>query len=321
MNMNKKPSIVFFGTPEFAVESLREIVKEGYEVKAVVTSVDKPAGRGMQLKESDVKKAAVELDIPVLQPEKLKAPEFIEKLQEINADLFIIIAFRMLPKEVWAMPRMGTFNLHASLLPEYRGAAPINWAVINGDTETGVTTFFLQHQIDTGDILLQEKISIGPEENVGSVYDRLMKLGARLTIRTLQGIADNSIVPVPQAHIPEDSLRPAPKLTKETSHIKWDSTSSEVINLIRGMSPYPGAWTELRSEISSPKIVKIYKAVKTGISSDNNPVGTVEIMNGRMFADTKNEKIEILEIQQQGKKKMSVSEYLLGAKLKNACFV
>lgn len=321
MNTDKKPTVIFFGTPEFAVESLMQIYKAGYEIKAVVTAPDKPAGRGMQIQFSDVKKAALELGLPVLQPEKLKNPEFLADLAAYDADIFVIIAFRMLPREVWGMPPLGTFNLHASLLPDYRGAAPINWAVINGDSETGVTTFFLQHQIDTGDILFQEKIKIGEDENVGSVYDRLMKLGADLTVKTLDSISAGTITPVPQSDIEAKAQRLAPKILKETSRIDWNKNSAVIHNLVRGMSPYPGAWTEMTAGGSPVKLIKIYKTSKTDIMSENPDPGKLTVENGKLFVDTADKKLEILEIQQQGKKKMSVSEYLLGAKLDNVRFV
>ncbi|MDE6080536.1 MAG: methionyl-tRNA formyltransferase, partial [Duncaniella sp.] len=255
--------IVFLGTPEFAVESLDAIVRAGHDVAAVVTMPDKPAGRGNRMFQSPVKVYALEHDIPVLQPVRLKDPEFVDTLRAINADLFVVIAFRMLPEVVWSMPPMGTFNLHASLLPRYRGAAPINRAVMNGDTETGVTTFLLKHEIDTGDILAQERIEILPSHNVGDVHDALMHLGARLTLETIERLADGTARPIPQ-----DSLTggvtptPAPKIFKEDCHIDWTRPAVEIHNLVRGLSPYPGAWTTL-TDIHA--------------SADRTPVGDVKI--------------------------------------------
>ena len=232
--------IVFFGTPEFAVTSLAKLVDEGYNVSAVVTMPDKEAGRGRKIIQSDVKKYAVEKGLEVLQPEKLKAPEFIDKLREINADLFIVIAFRMLPEVVWTMPRLGTFNLHGSLLPKYRGAAPINRAIMNGETETGVTTFFLRHEIDTGDIISSRKIQISDNDNVGTVYDILMHIGADMVIETVESILDGTLETRPQ---PEGEFTPAPKIFKEDCRIDWNRSAREIHNHIRGLSPYPAAFS------------------------------------------------------------------------------
>ncbi|MDE6768605.1 MAG: methionyl-tRNA formyltransferase, partial [Muribaculaceae bacterium] len=258
-NEDKKIKIVFFGTPEFAVASLDRLLKDGWDVAAVVTMPDKIAGRGHKLIESDVKKYAVEHGLRVLQPEKLKAPEFVDELRSIGADLFIVIAFRMLPEVVWGMPRLGTFNLHASLLPRYRGAAPLNWAVINGDTETGVTTFFLKHEIDTGDIIEQRKVEILPTDNVGDVHDRLMELGADMVAHTVSDIAAGNVTPQPQ---PEGEFIPAPKIFKETCRIDWAQSAVKIHNLIRGLSPYPAAWCEMEEIRSRGKYsdVKIYQS-------------------------------------------------------------
>ena len=262
--MTKKDlRIVYLGTPEFAVASLRALVEGGYNVVAVVTMPDKPAGRGHQMQFSDVKKYALSVGLPVLQPEKLKDEAFLEELRSYHADLQIVVAFRMLPEAVWTMPRFGTFNLHASLLPQYRGAAPINWAVMNGDKETGATTFMLKHEIDTGNMILQERIPIGPDENVGSVHDRLMEMGTGLVTRTVDLIIDcaSKGIEVPTTPQPEISeLRPAPKIFKEDCEIKFnEKTAEEVHNFVRGLSPYPAAWANLTIHGQTFENVKIYK--------------------------------------------------------------
>jgi len=311
-------SIIFFGTPEFAVASLQAIIDAGYNVKAVVTAPDKPAGRGMQLHQSDVKIAAVKNNLPVLQPVSLKDPDFVRQLRSLNADIFVIIAFRMLPQVVWEMPPLGTFNLHASLLPDYRGAAPINWAIINGDAQTGVTTFFLKHEIDTGDILSQQATAIGADENVGSLYERLMTMGADLTLRTLDDICNGNVRTVPQASLSLSEQRPAPKITKETSRINWGETTDVIHNLVRGMSPYPGAWTQLHGGGSEHRILKIFKTFKTERSVGGSIPGRITVESGNMYVDTADGRIQILEIQLQGKRRMPVSDFLLGAKLDDA---
>ena len=240
--MNAKDlRIVFMGTPEFAVPSLRALVAGGYRVVAVVTAPDKPAGRGQRLHESDVKIAARELGLPVLQPEKLRDPEFVETLRSLEPDLGIVIAFRMLPEVVWAMPRLGTFNLHASLLPQYRGAAPINWAIINGERETGVTTFLLNHEIDKGAILGQIRVPIGEEDTVGTMYEKLMQTGTGLVLETVERIAAGEVQPVEQQQIDDRTLKPAPKIFKEDCRIDWSQPGRRIIDFIRGLSPYPAA--------------------------------------------------------------------------------
>ena len=254
------PRIVFLGTPEFAVTSLDRIVSEGYNVVGVVTMPDKPAGRGHHLYQSPVKEYAVAHDIPVLQPVKLKDPEFVQALRDLKADLFIVIAFRMLPEVVWSMPPLGTFNLHASLLPKYRGAAPINRAVMNGESRTGVTTFMLKHEIDTGDVLRQEAIEIGPDENVGSVHDRLMELGSELVIDTIRHIVAGTLKPLPQEKMIVDKgvePTPAPKIFKEDCRIDWTRTAREVHNHVRGLSPYPAAWCVLKGDNTPEQEMKV----------------------------------------------------------------
>lgn len=308
--MTKKDlRIVYLGTPEFAAESLRALVEGGYNVVAVVTMPDKPAGRGHQLQQSDVKRYALSAGLPVLQPEKLKDEAFIEELRSYQADLQIVVAFRMLPEAVWAMPRLGTFNLHASLLPQYRGAAPINWAVMNGDTETGVTTFMLKHEIDTGNMIMQERIVIGRDENVGSVHDRLMALGAEVVTRTVDLIIDceNHGIPLPTTPQPETGeLRPAPKIFKEDCEIKFaEKSAEEVRNFVRGLSPYPAAWANLEINGQRFENVKIYA------------VGTID--NGQWTMDKssiivpcKEGAVRILELQVPGKKRMEVKAFLNG---------
>ncbi|MCH5225917.1 MAG: methionyl-tRNA formyltransferase [Muribaculaceae bacterium] len=305
--------IVFFGTPEFAVESLDAMVKAGFDIAAVVTMPDKIAGRGHKLIESDVKRYALEKGLKVLQPEKLKSPDFIETLRQINADLFVVIAFRMLPEIVWGMPPMGTFNLHASLLPKYRGAAPINWAVINGETKTGVTTFFLQHEIDTGDIISQEEIDILPEENVGDVHDKLMALGARIVVETIKKIEKGEAKAIPQ---PEGHHIPAPKIFKDTCWINWDKKAEEIHNLVRGLSPYPAAWSPLAEEKDPETVmdVKIFETSLKDFGLPNGSPGDIIIMKNRLFVSTGDQPIEIVSLQPAGKKRMDAAAFLRGYK-------
>ncbi|MDE5882179.1 MAG: methionyl-tRNA formyltransferase [Muribaculaceae bacterium] len=317
-NEDKKIKIVFFGTPEFAVASLDRLLKDGWDVAAVVTMPDKIAGRGHKLIESDVKKYAVEHGLRVLQPEKLKASEFVDELRSIGADLFIVIAFRMLPEVVWGMPRLGTFNLHASLLPRYRGAAPLNWAVINGDTETGVTTFFLKHEIDTGDIIEQRKVEILPTDNVGDVHDRLMELGADMVAHTVSDIAAGNVTPQPQ---PEGEFIPAPKIFKETCRIDWAQSAVKIHNLIRGLSPYPAAWCEMEEMRSRGKYsdVKIYQSALISdmpedslkLHNDLKP-GEVYVTKDRLFVKTGDGMLEIVSLQPAGKKRMNADAFLRG---------
>ncbi len=264
--MNAKDlRIVFMGTPEFAVPSLRALVDSGYHVVAVVTAPDKPAGRGQQLHKSDVKIAAEELGLPILQPEKLKAPEFIEAMRELQPDLSIVIAFRMLPEVIWAMPRLGTFNLHASLLPQYRGAAPINWAIINGETETGITTFLLNHEIDKGAILGQTRVPIAPEDNIGTLYDRLMHLGPSLVLETVERLATGDVQPMKQEGIDESVLKPAPKIFKDDCRIDWSWNGKRIVDFIRGLSPYPAAWSPMFRDGQAVNTAKILRPDSTQV--------------------------------------------------------
>lgn len=320
--MNKQDlRIVFFGTPEFAVASLDALVKNGYNVVGAVTMPDKPAGRGHKLYQSPIKEYAVEHGIKLLQPVKLKDPEFLDELRALDAQLFIVIAFRMLPEAVWTMPPLGTFNLHASLLPRYRGAAPINRAIMNGDTQTGVTTFMLKHEIDTGDVLRQEKISVGPDENVGSVHDRLMTLGADLTLDTVNHIIAGDLKPIPQSELIGDTEpTPAPKIFTEDCIIDWKRPAKEVHNHIRGLAPYPAARSEIRSDCAKPEILKIFESRLTQELS-KAPAGTVLIDQGQMKVVCGDQRlISILQLQAPGKKRMTTDAFLLGARLVNAKF-
>ena len=318
--MNKKDlRIVFMGTPEFAVESLRALVEGEYNIVGVITMPDKPVGRhGSILKASAVKEYAISKNIPVLQPEKLKNPEFIEDLRALRADLQIVVAFRMLPEVVWNMPRFGTFNLHASLLPQYRGAAPINWAVINGDTETGITTFFLKQEIDTGDIIQQVKVPILETDNVGDVHDRLVMLGGRLVTETVDNILAGTIHPISQDAISSqmsinvDELRPAPKIFKETCEINWNQPSKKVYDFIRGLSPYPAAWTTLDGQQ-----LKVYSSTISRAICGNtleNP-GVIKTDGKRyLHISTQDGWLNVESLQLSGKKRMNIEEFLRGYK-------
>jgi methionyl-tRNA formyltransferase len=310
---NSGPGIVFMGTPEFAVESLKAIIGAGYQVKGVVTSQDKPSGRGLQLRSSPVKLFALENNIPVFQPLKLKDPEFLEALQSWHADLQVIVAFRMLPEEVWSMPPLGTFNLHASLLPQYRGAAPINWAVMNGETRTGVTTFFLNHEIDKGSVIYQEEISISPQETAGDVHDRLMIIGAGLVVRTIEGIYSGKITAIDQ-HLIQNivPLRPAPKLFKPDCKINWSRDSLSLYNFIRGLSPHPAAWSELLTGSGEVLKVKIFFArLVEGLKAGQPGTPATDNRN-YLHVSTGNGMIAIERIQLEGKKQMNTPEFLHG---------
>ena len=301
------------GTPEFAVPSLRALIAGGYNVVGVVTAPDKPAGRGQKLRQSEVKTAALELGLPVLRPAKRKAPEFVEAMQALRPDLGIVIAFRMLPEVIWAMPRLGTFNLHASLLPQYRGAAPINWAIINGETETGVTTFLLNHEIDKGGIIGQVRVPILPEDNVGTLYDKLMTTGTALVTSTVDRIAAGDIRPVEQQHNDESTLRPAPKIFKEDCRIDWTLPGRRIADFIRGLSPYPAAWTEMfREEDEEPQSAKVFSATFEA-AAHGQPCGTVE-SDGRTFIRVACADGWIVpgELQIAGKKRLAVRDLLLG---------
>ncbi len=308
--MNKEDlKIVFFGTPEFAVESLDALVKNDFNIVGVVTMPDKVAGRGHKLYQSDVKRYALEHNMNILQPEKLKNEDFLNSLRTLQADLFIVIAFRMLPREVWQMPRLGTFNLHASLLPKYRGAAPINRAVMNGDTETGVTTFFLKHDIDTGDMIMQRKIEILPEENVGDVHDKLMHLGAEMVVETVEAIIQGTLTTTPQ---PVGEFTPAPKIFKEDCKIDWTSESKDIHNQVRGLSPYPAAWSTLIEESGRPLECKIFETGLTEEPCDGVEAGKIRKEGKRLFAACSDKWLEIISLQPAGKKRMAAEAFLLG---------
>ena len=298
------------GTPEFAVSSLDALVKSGFEIAAVITAPDKPAGRGMKLTESAVKKYAVENNLRLLQPEKLKNPEFIQELRSIQADIQVVVAFRMLPEIVWNMPPKGTINVHGSLLPKYRGAAPINWAIINGEKETGVTTFKLQHEIDTGNILMQDIIPIGENETAGELHDRMKEIGAALLVKTIKGIEDRSLNDKPQSEFTTGEIPHAPKIFTETAKINWQQPVQKIHDLIRGLSPFPGAFTHLDG-----KLLKIFKTEKE-ISTQSTTPGSVET-DGKTFLKIAGTDgfIKIKELQLEGKKKMAVEDFLRGNKI------
>ncbi|MGI9547191.1 MAG: methionyl-tRNA formyltransferase [Flavobacteriaceae bacterium] len=303
--------IVFMGTPDFAVATLEKIVSSSHNIVGVITAPDKPAGRGRKLSSSAVKKFALARELTVLQPARLRDPEFLENLSSLKANLFVVVAFRMLPEVVWQLPEYGTFNLHASLLPQYRGAAPINWAVINGEKETGVTTFYINEKIDTGEIILQEKTSISPAETAGDVHDRLMELGAELVMKTIDLIASDNVNTQIQPEAPD--LKSAPKIQKASCRIDWNSSAKDICNHIRGLSPYPGAWSRMHNgdEVTD---IKIFKA--------NFEIAEQSLSNGKILATRKELKIAVRggfiflkEIQLAGKRKMSIQEALNGLKI------
>lgn len=304
--------IIFMGTPEFAVASLDILVKNGCNIVGVITAPDKPSGRGMKMNESAVRKYAVEHSLNTLQPEKLKNPEFLQQLKDLQSDLQIVVAFRMLPEVVWNMPPMGTINVHGSLLPAYRGAAPINWAVINGETQTGVTTFKLQHEIDTGNILLQQTIPIRNNETAGELHDEMKEVGAQLLLKTIQGLASNTLHEVSQSttNYQPSTIPHAPKIFTETGHITWHKTADEIYNLIRGLSPYPTAFTYLEN-----KMLKIYSSAKEH-SDDNTDTGAYKT-DGKTFLKFRcsNGYIHATDIQLEGKKRMSIEDFLRGFRL------
>lgn len=303
--------IVFFGTPEFAVASLQAIIEAGYEVAGVVTSPDRTGGRGNKLIESDVKKFAVEKGLYVMQPEKLRSQEFIDELKHLDADLFVVIAFRMLPEMVWSIPRYGTFNLHASLLPQLRGAAPINHAIISGFKNTGVTTFFINSEIDKGEILMSSSTEISDEDNAGTLHDRLMEMGAKLVIETIKGIEAGSVTPVSQPQI--DSFTPAPKIYKKDCKISFDNSAKNIIRQIRGLSPYPGAWSYLQTDDGKELEVKILNARLEFDNMEGYP-GECIIKNKSMYIITREGAVEVKEIQPAGKKPMDARAFMAGYK-------
>ena len=308
--------IVYMGTPDFAVESLRCLVEGGYNVVGVITMPDKPAGRGHKLQFSPVKQYALEHSLPLLQTEKLKDEAFVEALREWKADLQIVVAFRMLPEVVWNMPRLGTFNLHASLLPQYRGAAPINWAVINGDTETGITTFFLRHEIDTGEVIQQVRIPIADTDDVGIVHDKLMMLGGKLVTETVDAILNDAVKPIPQEEMAVvGELRPAPKIFKDTCRIDWNQPVKRIYDFIRGLSPYPAAWSELVQPDGETVVMKIFETEKI-IQSHQLTPGTL-LTDGKTYIHVAAADgiIGIRALQLPGKKRLKTDELLRGFRL------
>lgn len=308
--------IVFMGTPDFAVESLKALIDNGYNVVGVVTTPDKPAGRGQKISECAVKQFAVSKGLPILQPEKLKDPDFQESLRQWKADLQVIVAFRMLPESVWNMPPLGSINVHASLLPNYRGAAPINWAIMNGEEYTGVTTFLLKHEIDTGDILQYEKIKIEPDDNVGIVHDKLMNVGASLLIKTVESICAGNTKGTPQSELmPADGiLKGAPKIFKDDCRINWNDEPLTIINKIRGLSPYPAAFGELKRTGCEPLSMKIFCG-KFEKSAHNEMFGKIE-SDGKSYLKVfvKDGTISLSDIQLAGKKRMPIADFLRGFK-------
>ncbi|MCZ2083224.1 MAG: methionyl-tRNA formyltransferase [Flavobacteriales bacterium] len=304
----KSLKVIFFGTPEFAKTSLEAIHQSHHEVIGVVTVADKASGRGQKIHQSAVKVFAVENDLPVFQPEKLRDPEFLENIKNLNADVFVVVAFRMMPKILFEMPEIGTFNLHASLLPDYRGAAPINYAVINGEKKTGATTFFINEKIDEGNILLQKELEIFPEENAGELHDRLMEMGAKLVVETLDGLSENSIQEKPQPMV--ENPKNAFKIFKEDTRITWNQNAETVHNFIRGMSPYPAAFTTIKIG-EEEKFLKIYKGSFEKITHDKNP-GSLEIDKHQFKIYTKDGLYLPEELQLEGKKRMSVKDFLNG---------
>lgn len=303
--------IVFMGTPDFAVPSLEILIEHQFKVVAVITAPDKPQGRGQKINFSPVKECALKHGIPVLQPTNLKSPAFLEELKSYQANLQIVVAFRMLPESVWSLPALGTFNLHGSLLPQYRGAAPINWAIINGEKETGVTTFFLQHEIDTGSIIFQEREPILEEDTVGSLYERLMHKGAKLVLKTVQAIESGHYTSVPQNH--NTTIKHAPKIFKETCEIKWDQSTEQVYNFVRGLSPYPAAWTMLKGKFF--KILKCTKLKKEEENTLGSP-GSISTDNKLyLHIKTVDGWIAIEEFQPEGKKRMLIQEFFRGNKI------
>lgn len=313
--MDKKDlRIVYMGTPEFAVESLKRLVEGGYNIVGVITMPDKPMGRhGSVLQPSPVKQYAVSQGLKVLQPEKLKNEEFVAELRSLNADLQIVVAFRMLPEVVWNMPRLGTFNLHASLLPQYRGAAPINWAVINGDTETGITTFFLKHEIDTGEIIDQVRVPIADTDNVEVVYERLMHLGGDLVLKTVDAILEGSVKTIPQEELAQvGELRPAPKIFKKTCRIDWTIGVKRIYDFVRGLSPYPAAWTELYQEGTDPVMLKIFETEKLFCEHSLAPGTIVTDCKTYFKIASSDGYVNVLSLQLAGKKRMEINDFLRG---------
>lgn len=304
--------IIFMGTPAFAAASLDALLAARMEVAAVVTAPDRPAGRGLKLRMSAVKERAVQAGLPVLQPTNLKDPAFLGQLDALDASLYIVVAFRMLPEAVWRKPPLGTVNLHASLLPNYRGAAPINWALINGEARTGVTTFLINAQIDTGDILLREPVHISPEDNAGTLHDRLMHTGADLLVRTAKDIMDGTATPISQADHVDDQRREAPKLSSGNCRIQWAASADHVHNHVRGLSPHPGAWTHWKTDGQPDRLVKILSAKPLHGHGKHQPPGTVDIAGERLLVHCGNGALEVLQLQMQDKRAMDAASFIRG---------
>ncbi len=329
VDKKKALNIVFMGTPGFAVPSLEKIIESGYRVVGVVTVADKPAGRGYKLQESEVKKAALKHGVPVMQPSDLADSSFLNQLRTLNTNLIVVVAFRKMPEELWRLPELGTFNLHGSLLPDYRGAAPLNWAVINGEKETGVTTFFLDEKIDTGALIDHAKIAIGENETVGQVHDKLMLIGADLVLHTIESIEKGEVKSVPQSKITvTKQIKKAPKIFKKDCQINWGKTAVEVYNLIRGLSPYPAAYTTLVHPNGKKMKVKIYESVSSSRNDSGAETDAVKGLAGKIQTDQKNHlkvycsagSIDVLTLQPEGKREMSVADFLRGKNLDGCIF-
>ncbi|MGB5190250.1 methionyl-tRNA formyltransferase [Robiginitalea sp.] len=312
--MKKTLRIAFMGTPEFAVPCLQLLLDHKYPVVLVVTAPDRPAGRGRKVQSSAVKQCAEKNGIPIIQPERLKDPEFIDQLREFQINLQIVVAFRMLPEAVWALPEFGTFNLHASLLPDYRGAAPIHWAVINGEVETGVTTFFIDEQIDTGRIILQDKTPVGPEETTGSLYLRLMDMGAKLVVETVRQIASGQVVTRTQKHL--QTPKKAPKLTADNTRLNWEDSQKDLYNKIRGLSPHPGAWSYFENGGDAER-VKIFRSQRES-NSTSASAGSLLQIGKRLLVRTSDGWLEVLEMQLPGKRRMFVQDILNGLEIQKS---
>lgn len=312
--MSKDVRIVYMGTPDFAVEPLKALVEAGFNIVGVVTVPDKPAGRGQKIQSSAVKNYAFEKGLKIMQPEKLKNPEFFDELSSLKPDIAVVVAFRMLPESVWSIPKLGTFNLHASLLPQYRGAAPINWAIINGETTTGVTTFLIDHEIDTGKVIFREEIKVDENETAGELHDKLMAIGANLVLKTVNALAEKNTQPISQQNlIPgNNSIKPAPKIFRETCRIDWSKNLFEIHNLIRGLSPYPAAWTEMEFSDGNTTQAKVLRTIK--VKKDHQLQHGTIIIEGKnsMIVACSEEFISILEIQLAGKRPMKINEFLNG---------
>lgn len=309
--------IVFLGTPEFAVASLEALIRAGHTIAAVVTAPDRPAGRGLDIKQSPVKAAALRHHLPVLQPTNLKDPVFLSELSALGADLFVVVAFRMLPEAVWKMPGSGTFNLHASLLPQYRGAAPINHAIMNGEKITGVSTFFLQQEIDTGNILFREEVAIADDDDAGSLHDKLMQVGSELVVKTVAAIANGNTKGIPQENFAEGMLKPAPKIYKENCRISWDRKAENIRDQIRGLSPYPGAWTRFHFPGKAPVEVKLFSAA---VREGKEKPGTIIVSGDELMIACGEGMLNVRSVQAAGKKRMGISEYLRGMRVPPGSF-